>query len=58
MTNRLIPPSLIAVPPSDPVIYDEDGVEVDHELGPYSEDASVNITCEVEGGTPREQTDH
>ncbi|XP_050733958.1 nephrin-like isoform X2 [Eriocheir sinensis] len=42
----------VIVPPGDPVIFDEDGVEVDHTLGPYNEDATVNVTCQVEGGQP------
>ncbi|KAG0726915.1 hypothetical protein GWK47_004147 [Chionoecetes opilio] len=38
--------------PSNPTIIGEDGREVFNNLGPYNEDATINVTCQVEGVKP------
>lgn len=42
--------SLIAVPPSTPVIYNERGEPIESRAGPYEEGGELNLMCVVMGG--------
>ena len=39
-----------SVPPKDPVIVDESGIEASATIGPYAEGSTVEVSCEVSGG--------
>ena len=40
----------ISVPPGRPVIYNERGIMVETNLGPYNEGMELILTCSVSGG--------
>ncbi|XP_059086833.1 uncharacterized protein LOC131883387 [Tigriopus californicus] len=40
----------VVVPPKVPVIVDETGHEAESYIGPYVEEASIPVACEVRGG--------
>lgn len=41
---------LVSVPPKVPVIKDTSDLEVTTEIGPFLEQASADVSCEVFGG--------
>ncbi|TRY72468.1 hypothetical protein TCAL_04760 [Tigriopus californicus] len=43
----------VVVPPKVPVIVDETGHEAESYIGPYVEEASIPVACEVRGGSPK-----
>ena len=40
----------ISVPPGRPIIYNERGIIVENNLGPYNEGVELILTCSVSGG--------
>lgn len=45
-----------SVPPGRPVIYNERGIIVETNLGPYNEGVELILTCSVSGGRSSSQT--
>ena len=39
-----------SVPPGRPIIYNERGIIVENNLGPYNEGVELILTCSVSGG--------
>ena len=48
LTNRNL--YFFSVPPGRPVIYNERGIIVETNLGPYNEGVELILTCSVSGG--------
>lgn len=42
--------SFFSVPPGRPIIYNERGIIVENNLGPYNEGVELILTCSVSGG--------
>lgn len=42
--------AVVAVPPDEPVITDEDGNELKGLVGPYNEGESLRLVCSATGG--------
>ena len=48
--NKLAHSLFFSVPPTEPVIMDENGKKLRDIIGPYDEGAFLTLACEVERG--------